>query len=271
MKINSLVSVTVSALNQNINQDLDLGNAHTLKTDTIDGSTTNRVLRIKAAIVGSYDTAGDLTLSGADLSPGGGARIALNGNNRGLGNDGCFVVTVPNAAKTGDIVGLKVVGNVNAGSTTVSVVGDIDNGGYVHRNVALVRMLLQPQANLDAIPFMFWLGTFSTVDTFNTGTPTVLNKVFRYYQIGKTVFFEYYRDSTDSNGCTSETITLPIAPAANSCMYQPLRAIESSNGVFRDPMAYIDLTDNLIHFANFLIGIDGTVWIMAVSGSYEVA
>jgi hypothetical protein len=284
MKINSLVSVTVSALNQNINQDLNLGPFHMLKTDSIGHSSNMIDLVIACGRIQGTDPAASGYVDFGGVAMGHPSAVMRTiGKNYGQ-YPGSVLWTVPKADLSAGIEAMRLVGNTDTphldmaagcgmyaakfGGVGGSMRLDDDlSANTVHK----ITNLAAPTTDGDTLPFQAWIGTFSTTDTTTTGNPNVTSKLFRYYQIGKTVFFKYYRDSANSNGITGLTISLPIAPAANGMIYQTLTALETATASSADPLAYLDLTDNLIHFANFIPGTIGQSWIMIVTGFYEVA
>lgn len=111
----------------------------------------------------------------------------------------------------------------------------------------------------DWIPTLTWTGTPPL-------TPIVVAK---YKQIGSTVNFNLSITSTDGNGSSQLTITLPIAPKVNSTTI-PLNAQEKVNTTWTNPLAYILDSGSLIQFRSFSTATDNVALEVLVSGSYEV-
>jgi hypothetical protein len=102
------------------------------------------------------------------------------------------------------------------GSRTMT--GNLSMGGYNISNLG------SPVASSDAatkayvdsaggvvIPWTMWSPSL----TWSTGTPSGVSTIARYTQIGKVITFTIDITSTDSNGCTGLTVSLPVAPANN--------------------------------------------------------
>lgn len=103
-----------------------------------------------------------------------------------------------------------------------------------------------------------------------TGTPPLTpTTVAKYKQIGSTVHFNLSITSTDGNGATALTITLPIAPKVNSTTIS-LNAQEKVNTTWTNPLAYIVDSGSLIQFRSFSTATDNVALEVLVSGSYEV-
>lgn len=112
--------------------------------------------------------------------------------------------------------------------------------------------------------------------TWGTADPASLGTNARWMQIGKTVYFSFTTFSTDSNGCSSLTISLPVS-AKNISNKNTMFAAKQRYGVagntYGDPFAYVrhDANQDKIQFSAFQTATDGQRITIEVTGFYEVA
>jgi len=156
---------------------------------------------------------------------------------------------------------------------TVPMAGILSMGGFNISN------LLDPVAAQDATTknyvdavgqaWAMWTPTLA----WGTATPTGITTKARWTQIGRIVFYSTSIYATDSNGCTSLTITSPKAGVVTG-MYPPSDGHEQYGvglATRRDPLAYYDPSLDKIYFNDFAAGTDEQPIYIAVSGSYEVS
>lgn len=213
-------------------------------------------------ILRAVDNAGVYFCGGSSVS-GKGAYCLIFGADHAT-QPGALWLVVPNAAKTGSNVVISITGSTNTpeinfnsfrayGVKTPSNASDIVDKNYVDA---------VGQAWADYTPTLVW----------TTATPASVSVVARWTQIGRVLYVFVYVNSTDSNGATNLTITLPktvsdpgVGPAAYG--YQIYGAAGSS---YADPLPYIASSVSKIQFRNFQAGTDGQRIAVVVSAFCEV-
>jgi hypothetical protein len=107
---------------------------------------------------------------------------------------------------------------------------------------------------------------------WTTATPISASVKARYTQIDKTVFFSLFIQSSNGNGATNLTISLPVNPKANS-MYPSATSFQIISSTKTNPIAAIDDggTNNTIYFYNFSTATPGSSLSLVCTGFYEIA
>lgn len=124
----------------------------------------------------------------------------------------------------------------------------------------------------DALIHQAWAAWSPTV-VWAGATPASITTVARWTQIGKTVFFSIYINSTDSNACTGVTITLPSTPS-NTGGYPFVVARQmSNNATYNTVPFYISQTgaETRLITNQFVTCTDGQRVQIGMEGFYEVA
>lgn len=108
---------------------------------------------------------------------------------------------------------------------------------------------------------------------WGTATPASVTSVSRWTQAGRVVYFALYINSTDSNGATSLTISLPVTPShpGINTAFTAFQIYGASGTSYIDPLAYLNEATDKIQFLNFQAGTDGQRIAVRVQGFYEVA
>lgn len=187
--------ISISALNTNINADLNLGCGNVLYATAMRCPT--------ACATGCYvhhDTLNDYftVISGGTLANGKAARLFLAGSTY-AGTPGDIGLSVPNAAANNDLNVATFHGNTDT--------------PYLEMWSRRITSLAQATTDMDAAPVTkVWVAWTPTI-VWTGGTPASLTITCRYTQIARIVFFQIYINSADSNACTNCTITLPSTPA----------------------------------------------------------
>jgi hypothetical protein len=114
----------------------------------------------------------------------------------------------------------------------------------------------------------FWAPWTSTF-TWTTGTPSTFSKITRYVQIERIVHFTVSFVTTDGNGATGLTFTLPVTPYSSTYLYTQANCTVVVAGVATVIPAYID-GSGIVQFFNFPTLTDGATSYVNVSGFYEV-
>lgn len=248
MRVGRRISVT--ALNANIDADLDLGLGHILQCYEVRG---------RPAMFISNPSATNLQtiIMGSSGAPGAGARIGVYGKTHGT-NAGQFGCEVPNTA-----------GNADIGAFILRP-GDTP---YLDMLSHRIAALAQATTDMDAAPQTKMWGTWSPTLVWSTATPASLSTVARYCQIGKTVFFTIYLNSTDSNATTNLTITLPVTAKDNTAnvAISGLEIAGAAGTTYYNPIAWLWQNTSMIYFGAFTAGTDGQRICINVSGMYEAA
>ena len=130
-----------------------------------------------------------------------------------------------------------------------------------------------PTTANDALTHQAWAAWTPTL-VWTTGTPSPITTTARWTQVGKIVFFTLFITSSDSNGCTNLTFTLPVTPA-NAGGYTLFTAFERYGTV----ATYKSLTfystnngsDTLARTTEFQAASDGYTVQVTATGFYEVA
>jgi len=165
------------------------------------------------------------------------------------------------------IGGAAVVSLVNDAAAAVT---EIDTGALAASDTKIPTSLaVQTYVNTVGQAWAAWTPTLA----WGTATPTGITTKARWTQIGRIVFYSTSIYATDSNGCTSLTITSPKAGVATG-MYPPADGQEQYGvglATRHDPLAYYDPSLDKIYFNDFAAGTDEQPIYIAVSGSYEVS
>lgn len=240
--------ISVAALNTNIDADLNLTSGHKISCSLVEllydvahcnihrGNDTDK-LAVGGGLQGDYS-----------------ARITLHGKSEAT-NPGNIFLQVPNASGAGILNVLTLYGKTNT--------------PYVGANSWRIAALAQATTDMDAVPQTKMWGTWTPTLTWATATPTGLTSSYRYMQIGKTVFYNFFVQATDSNATTGLTFTLPSTPNVLT-VGDGVEASGTGYAVLTALMGYAD-TDGSWHTYNFVTGIDNQGIIVRASGFYEVA
>jgi hypothetical protein len=126
----------------------------------------------------------------------------------------------------------------------------------------------------DALIYQAWAAWTPTL-VWSSTAPAGLLTVARWTQTGKIVSYVFSTKTTDSDGRSLTTVTLPVAPA-NIATNIPCASIETSGAAgvtYTNPLAYIqaDGSNNKINFRASVVGTIGQFISYEISGSYEVA
>jgi len=106
--------------------------------------------------------------------------------------------------------------------------------------------------------------------TFTGTPPDGINTQARYNEIGNTVNFNIRLKSSDGNGATALSISLPKTPKDNNSVVI-LTAQEKVDTTWTNPFPFIDDDSGAgIQFRNFGTATDAVAWEINVTGSYEV-
>jgi hypothetical protein len=114
-----------------------------------------------------------------------------------------------------------------------------------------------------------WLSWNPTL-SWTTGTPASPTITGRYKVIGSTCFFSLSVSSSDGNGATDVSATIPI-PAYNNTVVNASSAFHAVASVYTvDPSYYVFSNGNIVvKFAT--PATDNLEFMFAVSGFYEIA
>jgi hypothetical protein len=199
-------------------------------------------------------------------------------------NQALFIHSAAIAAGSGSYIRLASLGDAQAGQVAIycpSAGTDNFIASFVNAEIRFARSLNmwneritligQATTDMDAVPQTKMWGTWTPTLVWGTATPGGLATIARYCQIGKTVYFDLFLSSADSNACSSLTATLPVAPKNNSALTS-FSGMQFRGGVgVTHPIPYNSQGDSLIIFGNFLAGTDAQVIQVNVAGFYEVA
>jgi hypothetical protein len=245
--------ITVISLNDGINADLNLGCGHTLICNNITFPTG---CGLPAGIYFLTNNDQYLLIGGGTLSGRSPLLRISGGDNVGAGS---FLFTVPRAALDININAMQIIGNTDT--------------PYLDMKNNRIAALKQSTTDMDAVPQTKMWGDWTPTLTWTAGTPTGITRTSRYCQIGKTVYFTFQIDATDSNATTNLSVTLPVnmanATASGVVVVPALEGYGVAGGTWIVLQAF--LYNNLINFLNFQPGTDNQALYIRVSGFYEVA
>lgn len=243
----------MTALNANVDTDLNLLNPHGLNAYFI---------HMMGTILDRDNFNSFLNISGgSDAILGSGAYISLYGRTGGgAGLTGGMRLRVVNAAGDDLVEVMRVTG--------------VTDTPVVDWNARRLTNILPATTANDALTYNAWT-TWNPTLVWGGAAPASLTTVARWVKIGKTVYFDFFCLSTDSNACSSLTISLPVAPL-NVAMRIACAAHEQygvAGATYKPLSAFIlaDGADNLIHFWDFATATDGQAIAVSTSGFYEVA
>lgn len=229
--LNQETPISISMLNKNMDANLAFDSKYPIIY--INDSTGSSELEI-------WSTQYPLTV---------GAMIQLFGWNVGGG----IYFNTPNAAHTAFVRALSIDTSgdsalINALNHRIKNVGAITDNG-------------------DALPFQAWANWSPTL-TWTGGTPTGFTNVFRWTQIGKTVFFVATIYATDGNGATNLTISLPVQ-SENATVFTGYQRVDLT--YYNDIDPSVQITSSTLIFVVFHTATAGKTFAVRVSGLYEVA
>jgi hypothetical protein len=198
-------------------------------------------------------------MGGADAT-GGAAVINVRGADYGAA-PGSINFYVPNAAKNALVNVFNLVGNTNT-PTMDALTNRIINVGAV-------------TTNGDALSYDDWTAWTPTL-AWTTATPASVTTIAQYYISGKSVHFIFETYSSDSNGCTGLTATLPTSAATISNMNTAFSGWErygAAGTTYTNPLPYVrmDANQDKIQFYGFQTATDGQTIVIGVSGEYKIA
>jgi len=187
-----------------------------------------------------------------------GAAIRLYGGTYAT-TPGSLLFYTPDAAQTTNVAVMRVLG--------------VTDTPFLDMLSHRIAGIAAPTTAGDALIYQAWAAWTPTL-TWTTGTPSSVVTTARWNQVGKIVFFTLFITSSDSNGCTNLTFTLPVTPA-NAGGYTLFTAFERYGAV----ATYKTLTfystnngsDTLARTTEFQAASDGYVVQVTVTGFYEVA
>jgi len=215
-------------------------------------------LAMARAITGSYlkksDDNGFINISGGNTSYGG---LQLQMFGSGYASVGGWLrVYVPNAAANGLVPAMYIKGKTD--TPTMDLVGN------------RIEAIGQATSDMDAVPQTKVWTTWTPTVTWTTGTPASISSVYRYCQIGKTVFFKIFMHSTDGNGATALTVTVPVTSKDNGAntMFTGLQLVDTT---YSDPLPMLWENNSTIYFRGFKTCTDAKTVQILVEGFYEVA
>jgi hypothetical protein len=229
------------ALNNNIDADLIFGVASTYHS--IRASARTNITLFK----------------GGDDTQGSGAFWHMRGSDFG---SGAAVLYTPNAAKTLDVAALQVVGDTDT--------------PYLELLTHRVGGVGDPTTALDALNYNV-LTNWTPTLVWAGATPAAITIECYYRRIGKTVFFDIWISSADSNGTTGLTITLPSTPsnigAAHNVSVSAWQAYGVAGTTYGNPLAYLlqSGAENRVRFLAFQAATDGQFVGISASGFYQEA
>ena len=146
---------------------------------------------------------------------------------------------------------------------TVDFTGDQSMGSHRLKSVA------DPTTAGDALPYNAWTSWSPTL-TWGTATPASLTIRANYVKIGKTVIFSFDASSTDSNGTTGLTLTLPIQHAGDPVFVTAAERAGASGTTWYPVNAWIGSSANTVVFLGWTTATDGQAIWVACSGAYGI-
>lgn len=187
------------------------------------------------------------------------AMLIYGKNYAASGDAGDILFLLPDAAKTSYKTAMRLCGNTDTPSIDV--------------NSNRVSSLGQSTTDMDAVPQTKMWGSWTPTLTWAGGTPGSITRTSRYCQIGKTVYFTFQIDATDSNACSGLAITLPVS-MANTTAYgvvgvYGLEGYGTGGNTWR--VLQTILYNNSIQFIDFQTATDNQPVYVRVSGFYEAA
>lgn len=252
MRVGRRISVT--ALNTNINADLDLGAAHGLNTDWIDTSSiiTHLELRGGAGVLSRENSVSSLWLCGGDVDGDLGAQIII------MGNGSQMEFYVDNAG--------------NVPTETMRLEGDV-TPPYLDMLSHRIAAISDATTAGDALNYQAWGSSASITHTWGGGTPVSWSYTFRYTKIGKTCYYSYQgAAAADSNATTSLILTdLPYTSAAINFLGQWINGTGAGGTTFNDILGYVAGSTKQVSFAKWVTPTDGQPLYVQGTGFYEVA
>lgn len=114
-----------------------------------------------------------------------------------------------------------------------------------------------------------WATFDPTPATWTSGTPGSLTEVYRYRQVNDTVSGIIYITTTDGDGKTPVSFTMPVAPTDISANIE-VKATQIIDGTPTDMFGYIDSSDGLLKFNAADPWTDATTCSLRVKFEYEV-
>lgn len=234
------VPISMAALNRNINDNLIFSGAYT------------GLRRI--------DNTNAIQMSGGrEGVAGDGARLFLFGKAGGV--PGQFTVTVPNTAGDADVTVLRI---------------DPSDDPRMQMESHRITNLAAPTTALDALNYNAMTSWNPTL-VWGVADPAAITKEAYYNRIGKTVFFNIWISSADSNATNSLTITLPSTPAnlgaAHNVSISAWQAYGVAGTTYGNPLAYLlqSGAENRIRFLDFKTATDGQFVAVSLQGFYQEA
>jgi hypothetical protein len=216
--------------------------------------------------------------------------VALNAN---INDDLIFQTAGFNTIRLDAAGTLQLIGGTletNAGNLELSVNGlglfAIDGGGrqlvlqivsgtpcFMNAGSFRIATLGQATTDMDAAPQTKMWGAWTPTLTWATATPASLTTIARYCQIGKTVYFTVYLNSTDSNATTGLEITLPVTAKDNAAnvAIAGFEIAGAAGTTYYNPYPYIYQNVSKIYFGGFITATDAQRININLSGHYEVA
>lgn len=116
--------------------------------------------------------------------------------------------------------------------------------------------------------------TWSPSLTWGTATPSSITGVYRYCKVGKLVHFAIDITSTDGNGATSLTISLPVNAQSGSNLHTMFSASQLVGSAWTSNLISfhnVPVGTNVIEFRNFATCTNAVTFYIFVSGFYESA
>lgn len=101
---------------------------------------------------------------------------------------------------------------------------------------------------------------------WTTATPGSITTTARYCVIGKTLFFNVYIVSTDGNGATRLTVTVPVHPKESAVV----GSIQRVNTTYTSPVCYVDSTIDKFGFLTFSTCTNNVGCSFRITGQYEI-
>lgn len=249
--------ISIAALNNNIDDDLNIMGSNGVYAGFFQVTTGIYVPAPPFNGIFLDDDAEYLSIRGGYLNPGG--EIALYGRTSATPGR-VQLLTLDNTLAQIEI--LRVVGNLALPYITL----------LNHRLAGVA----DPTTAGDALPYNVLTNWDATL-VWAGATPAAVTEECYYRRIGKTVFFDIWISSADSNGTTGLTITLPSTPsnigAAHNVSVSAWQAYGVAGTTYGNPLAYLlqSGAENRIRFLAFQTATDGQFVAVSVSGFYQEA
>lgn len=198
-----------------------------------------------------------IQLRGGTTDVGSGSIITCYGSDHA--NTSLMEFRTINAAKSASIAVMQIAGNTDT--------------PYLDMLSHRIAAVLEPTTAGDALRYNAWTAWTPSL-TWTTATPAAGATTARYYRVGKTIFFEFYFFSGDSNGTTNLTFTLPSTPSnvAARIVFASSERYGAAGTTFTTPIAeYLaDGTSSAVYFRSFQTASDGQPISVSVAGMYEI-